>query len=205
MLTRIRRTWCPAWPTIFIWALILANWVVHVALRPTPWSLPFQLVGHLLLILTVASFFQCVHTHPGLTTAAWQEAALAGLEPCVLHHSSGVPVPPRGHFVSRTGEVLLKFDHHCWWIGAPVGHRNRKFFVLFVSYAATLAGLAAYLSARDLQATLAIRLSYTPTRHVAGMIMLANPLSIVFLAMLLTDRSTCVALDRAPAPGGAAA
>lgn len=145
---------CPAWPMSLIWALILGNWTMNEVLRPERWSAPVVALGYVLVILTVVSFFQCVCTHPGAAPAAWRAAALDGAEPCVLHHSSGEPVPPRGRYYRRWNASLLAFDHHCWWIGRPVAWRNRKFFVLFVLYAAALSGYGLVLTALDLCALL---------------------------------------------------
>jgi len=141
---------------VAIWALVVGNLVVHEILRPEPWSTAVRAAGYALTALTVGAFFQCVTTHPGSVPEAWRAAALEGNELCVLHHSTGEPVPPRGRYYRRYGETLLAFDHHCWWIGRPIGLLNRKFFVLFVLYAASLSGFGMVVSASDLKETLAL-------------------------------------------------
>ena len=42
--------------------------------------------------------------------------------------------PPRCHHCSVTGRCVLKLDHYCVWVAAPVGLLNYKFFLLFLLY-----------------------------------------------------------------------
>jgi hypothetical protein len=120
----VRSALCTAWPIGFIWALVALNWLVHVIFRPSAWPVPLLLLGHALLALQVLSFLQCAHTHPGRPTAEWQRGAAAGEEECSVHVDSGTYVPLRAHYTRRgTGEVILHFDHHCWWIARPIGFR----------------------------------------------------------------------------------
>lgn len=139
----------PAWPMALIWALVGANWLVHNWLREELWDVPVLLGGHAILALQLASFARVVYTHPGSPSAEWQAAAYAGHEPVEL--SKGVPVPPRARYVRRRGETVLAFDHHCWWLGVPIGWRNRKFFVQFVLYSSLLSAFALCLTYADVQ------------------------------------------------------
>ena len=43
--------------------------------------------------------------------------------------------PERCHHCSVCKACVLKYDHHCPYIGTCVGFRNQKFFILFLIYA----------------------------------------------------------------------
>ncbi|KAF5381486.1 hypothetical protein D9757_008130 [Collybiopsis confluens] len=66
--------------------------------------------------------------------------------------------PYRAHHCRACGTCVLKYDHHCPWIGQCVGARNHKFFInfnlataFFTSYTlATLVGFAVHLSNGDI-------------------------------------------------------
>ncbi|KAF9646143.1 zf-DHHC-domain-containing protein [Thelephora ganbajun] len=47
----------------------------------------------------------------------------------------GLVKPPRTHHCSACRKCVLKYDHHCPWIGQCVGARNHKFFLQFVFWA----------------------------------------------------------------------
>ena len=142
---------CPALPMMAIWMLITGNFVLHEVLRPEPQSFAARVAGYTILALTVCAYFQCVCTHPGSPPVEWRTAALEQRARCTLHHSTSEPVPARGRYYRRWGEVLLAFDHHCWWLGRPVAMRNRKFFVQFLLWSTTLSAFGLALSAADLR------------------------------------------------------
>jgi hypothetical protein len=48
---------------------------------------------------------------------------------------SGQFKPPRSHYDSVTSRLVLNMDHFCPWVANTVGFYNKKFFILFVSYA----------------------------------------------------------------------
>ncbi|KAG2224646.1 hypothetical protein INT45_007891 [Circinella minor] len=47
--------------------------------------------------------------------------------------------PDRTHHCKECNACILKMDHHCPWISGCVGHKNYKFFFLFVLYCAIYA------------------------------------------------------------------
>ncbi|KAH9852983.1 zf-DHHC-domain-containing protein [Lenzites betulinus] len=66
-------------------------------------------------------------------------------------HKDGFQKPMRAHHCRACGTCVLRYDHHCPWIGQCVGARNYKFFMIFVWWAlwfcvwtfATLVGVIA--------------------------------------------------------------
>eukprot|EP00730_Choanoeca_flexa_P003330 TRINITY_DN11364_c0_g3_i1.p1 TRINITY_DN11364_c0_g3~~TRINITY_DN11364_c0_g3_i1.p1 ORF type:complete len:365 (+),score=40.19 TRINITY_DN11364_c0_g3_i1:73-1167(+) len=56
--------------------------------------------------------------------------------------------PDRCKHCSVCGKCVLKFDHHCPWVGNCVGHHNYKYFVLFLVYAFAFLIYVAATSAR---------------------------------------------------------
>jgi hypothetical protein len=125
---------CPTWYTVLIWSVVGVNWGVHVMVRDEGWSATVVLIGHTLLLLQVAAYVQTSRTHPGAPPPDWPP---------------DWPPPPRARYVRRLDEVILGFDHYCWWLGTPIGWRNRKFFVLFLLWSTALSGFGLWLSASD--------------------------------------------------------
>ncbi|CAL1698197.1 unnamed protein product [Somion occarium] len=50
-------------------------------------------------------------------------------------YKDGFVKPTRAHHCRACGTCILKYDHHCPWIGQCVGARNHKFFVNFLQWA----------------------------------------------------------------------
>ncbi len=44
--------------------------------------------------------------------------------------------PPRAHHCSVCNSCVLKMDHHCPWVNNCVGHKNHRYFLLFLLYVA---------------------------------------------------------------------
>ncbi|KAJ9451615.1 putative ZDHHC-type palmitoyltransferase 4 [Diplonema papillatum] len=49
-------------------------------------------------------------------------------------HHSDRPKPPRAHYCHVSGQLILKMDHFCPWVGQCVGHYNHRYFLLFLLY-----------------------------------------------------------------------
>ena len=81
--------------------------------------------------------------HPGAPPFGW-DAEGAGT--C---KRSGLPLPPRAMWVRSADEVILGFDHYCFWIRRPIGLQNRKFFVLFLCWSCLLCMVGAFAMMED--------------------------------------------------------
>ncbi|EOD17247.1 hypothetical protein EMIHUDRAFT_440235 [Emiliania huxleyi CCMP1516] len=136
----------PTFAVAFIWSLVLANWAVVVcnyacrSFRPDVEGSPGQLslgivlLGHAILLLQIVSFWQLQATHPGAPPLVF-----GGGPGCSrVCARSGLQQPERAMWVSSAGEMVLGVDHYCFWVGSPVGLRNRKYFILFLGYSALL-------------------------------------------------------------------
>ena len=128
------RLWFPTMWMVLRWALIALNYAI---LQPVcGWVV--QIAGHAVLLLTLRSYALAAHTHPGSPTEEWNEEARVGLVPSTVCKRSEQLLPPRARHVGRAGEVVLSLDHYCTYIGLPVGHYNRAYFLQFLAYASLL-------------------------------------------------------------------
>ena len=59
----------PAPFTVPIWLVVVLNWYVHVVHRSKPWNQLILTLGHGFVAMQIASYLQCVLTHPG--SPAW--------------------------------------------------------------------------------------------------------------------------------------
>ena len=144
----------PTWFMILIWGLVAGNYLTHMLLRPTMWRLSVIIAGHALLALQIASFVQVTRTHPGSPPAGWSSGD-ARVTSVFDEHGRRVEgvvdnLPPRSRYVRRLEEIVLGFDHFCWWIGVPIGWKNRKFFILFVLWSTALACFGFVLAVVDM-------------------------------------------------------
>ncbi|KAL3917318.1 MAG: hypothetical protein SGPRY_006451, partial [Prymnesium sp.] len=117
-----------------IWAVEAVNYLTHSTLRPSPWNALSRTLGYALWFVQLSCFFACQLVEAGSPPAEWETLAKAGGEEASVCKRSGHLLPPRATFVRRAGGVVLGLDHYCHWLGTPVGFRNRKLFILFISY-----------------------------------------------------------------------
>jgi len=104
-----------------------ATWLSWVALA----------IFHVLLLLLFTSYLHCVLTDPGTVPQAWHDRIASDPQLAARYRlcpKSGLYRPPRSHYCSVTGRVVLNMDHFCPWVINTVGYYNRKYFVLFLLY-----------------------------------------------------------------------
>lgn len=135
-----------------IWGLVGLNYVLNWVMRRQPLShggilmdRAILIVGHGLLALTIICYARVLLAPTLPVPKDWSRQAACGMTAIASCQPDGTLVPPRAR-VLRNGKMVLGFDHHCGWLGVPIGLHNRKFFVLFLLYAAALCMLGAVLS-----------------------------------------------------------
>ncbi|KAF9074361.1 DHHC palmitoyltransferase-domain-containing protein [Rhodocollybia butyracea] len=89
--------------------------------------------------------------------------------------------PYRAHHCRACGTCVLKYDHHCPWIGQCVGARNHKFFV---NFNVATAIFTAYTFATLLPYT--IRSNHSPTASIDPQQIVILALSALFLLFTTT-------------------
>ncbi|KAL0952664.1 hypothetical protein HGRIS_006907 [Hohenbuehelia grisea] len=84
----------------------------------------------------------------------------------------GLIKPYRAHHCRSCGTCVLKYDHHCPWLGQCVGARNQKFFVHFLQWA--------FLCCAWIFGTV-VGLNFAPKNSVHGQF--SDPQHIVIVAL----------------------
>lgn len=109
-------------------------------------SSPTSLIFHALVFLAFASWLRVAGTDPGRVpqAAEWrtfgqpppglraQKRSTHGARWCQREKCYK---PDRAHRCRALDRVVLRMDHHCFWLGNTIGFRNHKFFLLFLLYA----------------------------------------------------------------------
>ena len=185
--------WFPTIWMVLTWSLIAANYLAFAPVVPlSHWCQ--HLAGHAVLLLTLRSYALTVHTHPGVPTDEWRARAKAGLEVSRTCERSHELLPPRARFVGRVGEVILGLDHYCFYIGGPVGHRNRAHFLQFLAYAVLLCLFGAGLCMNELSTTHKVILELSRMMASSNFVQQLTSRSAEEMAILMRDlkRAMCI-------------
>eukprot|EP00929_Paragymnodinium_shiwhaense_P111655 TRINITY_DN79990_c0_g1_i1.p1 TRINITY_DN79990_c0_g1~~TRINITY_DN79990_c0_g1_i1.p1 ORF type:complete len:567 (+),score=107.03 TRINITY_DN79990_c0_g1_i1:95-1795(+) len=150
-----------ACPPILVGMILGVVWVAFTQFSISPIALPYQLAFHWSSAMAAISYHQGVVVDPGFVPEDWQGEP-AGLPAFMYENSerSFRPLerkkngayrycqkeekfkPDRAHFCKHMERNVLKMDHYCPWMLNCVGHRNYKFFYLFLLYSTVAVGVA---------------------------------------------------------------
>jgi palmitoyltransferase len=90
---------------------------------------------HLSIVMMIWSFVTVLVTDPGQVPLHWGFYLDAPEHKkrryCLICH---IFKPERCHHCSTCNRCVLNMDHHCPWINNCVGFKNRKFFILTLTY-----------------------------------------------------------------------
>jgi hypothetical protein len=183
--------------------VIVFNWVLQVKYTPSAWPPSVQLLGHGLLTLQATCLLRCVLTPQLKVPEGWEAAAIAGAEPAEMCRKSDRLLPPRARYLRRRGQVILGFDHYCVrhaatyrvalalqilpytreparprtrtqvWIGVPIGHSNRRYFIQYLFWSALLCIFGGSLALHEVLTRCAPRGDSSP--GAAGLALIFSP------------------------------
>ena len=137
---RMKRIHC----IVLVCMLYVCNiWILAGANLDLEWSIVIAVFG----VLSAVSFVHVLLIDPGCVPEEWQTKVRE------LGKASGYPVcrrtgqykPPRSHYDSVTGRLVLNMDHFCPWLDNCIGFYNKKFFLLFVCYSSITLILCSYV------------------------------------------------------------
>lgn len=170
-----------------IWSLVITN-LVQVIRRPYDIGLTCVLYGN--LALHALAWVRLMLARRLVPPDGWQPADTTD---CERDKKTDDILPPRSrrvHMAFSSHRVLvLGFDHYCAWLGVPIGLHNRRFFVQYLGWGASLCGGASCASGARLlagsmsaQAALATFLSPVAMTYAAYAQLAAADFSVRALA-----------------------
>lgn len=84
--------------------------------------------GNWILLNVMFHYYMACSTDPGQPPRSETYNAVSICKKCLI------PKPPRTHHCSICNKCILLYDHHCPWMNRCIGHKNRRYFFLFMAY-----------------------------------------------------------------------
>eukprot|EP01083_Nonionella_stella_P006518 18931_1 len=98
--------------------------------------LALVVIAYVLFVITTYYLYRCSFTDPGYLPRGNETTPLPHkqLQPNGSKFCETCKIwrPPRAKHCRFCNCCVRKFDHHCPWIGTCVGHRNYRYFALFL-------------------------------------------------------------------------
>jgi hypothetical protein len=144
---------------------------------------------HLLLGLSLKSYYEIVTTDPGTVPDEWHESVSKRKNQNTYHKCRKTQkfIPLRAVYDNISGRIVLCQDHFCPWVANCVGFYNRKFFILFCFWTCLLSAFCGILLGRIAWASLDGNNHFddNSTPGGRGVIMMASVLDCTFFVCLI--------------------
>ena len=121
--------------------------IVLPALEVGMTSYLFHVINGIFILFNIYfNYLMSFLTHPGAPSANFILEVEDGLSRNAFCKKCNLPKPPRTHHCSVCRRCVLRMDHHCPYISNCVGHRNYRFFVLFLFWTTIGTGYLSFMS-----------------------------------------------------------
>ena len=140
---------CPITITLF---LFISGYYIYLETHPyaTTLKLALSVIFHVLLVLSLSSLFITLILSPGIALSSFDPSTLPdelkvfynedyseidfSLSRVTFCKKCEIYRPPRCHHCSTCEKCVLRYEHHCPFVGNCIGFSTQKPFILFLVY-----------------------------------------------------------------------